>query len=495
MKKMLTALAVWALAVLVLPVTADIPNVNIDPESAVSTEHAVTVKGQRIPYRATAGTLPVWDAEGKTIASVFYVYYERTDIKDKSRRPLFFSFNGGPGSSSVWMHLGYTGPRNLIIDDEGHPVQPYGIRDNPHSIIDMADIVFVDPVNTGFSRILGDADRSLFFGVNEDIAYLARWIETFVTRRERWRSPKFLIGESYGTTRVSGLAAQLQEAHRMFLNGVILVSPTSLGIERGGPVSSALHLPYFTAAAWYHKALPADLQALDLDDLLPKVETWTLDVFLPALSRGGFLDDARRLEIARTVARYSGLSEQVVLNNNLVVPTSLFWKELLRDQGLTIGRLDSRYRGVDRDAGGVVRDYDPAMASWNHSFTPAINHYLREVLGYKTDLSYNIFGPVRPWNRMGDRTGETLRQAMAQNPYLRVMIQSGYFDGGTDYFSAKYTMWQLDPSGKLRDRLRFEGYRSGHMMYLRKEDLAVSNEHIREFVRDALPPPGAPAKY
>jgi len=495
MNKVRTSLMFVALAVFILPAAAEFPNVNIDPESAVSTEHAVTVKGQRIPYRATAGTLPVWNDEGRAIASVFYVYYERTDIKDQSRRPLFISFNGGPGSSSVWMHLGYTGPRNLIIDDEGHPVQPYGIRDNPHSIIDIADIVFVDPVNTGFSRILGDADRSLFFGVNEDIEYLARWIESFVTRRERWRSPKFLIGESYGTTRVSGLAAQLQEAHRMFLNGVILVSPTSLGIERGGPVAAALHLPYFTAAAWYHKVLPSDLQAQDLDDLLPQVETWTLDVFLPALARGGFLEDGRRREIAMTVARYSGLSEQVVLNNNLVVPTSLFWKELLRDKGLTIGRLDSRYRGIDRDDGGIVRDYDPAMASWNHSFTPAINHYLREVLGYKTDLSYNIFGMVRPWNRMGDRTGENLRQAMAQNPYLRVMIQSGYFDGGTDYFSAKYTMWQLDPSGKLRDRLRFEGYRSGHMMYLRKEDLAVSNEHIREFVRDALPPSGVPAKY
>lgn len=470
-------------------------NVGIEPESSVTTENTVMIKGQRIPYRATAGTQPVWDEGGKTIASVFYVYYERTDVKDRTRRPLFVSFNGGPGSSSVWMHLGYTGPRRLEIDDEGHPVQPYGVRDNPHSILDIADIVFVDPVNTGFSRIVGDADRRLFFGVNEDIAYLARWIETFVTRRERWRSPKFLIGESYGTTRVAGLAARLQEAHRMFLNGVILVSPTSLGIERRGPVAAALHLPYFAATAWYHQVLPDDLQSLDLDDLLPQVEAWTLDEYLPALARGGFLDGDKRREVARAAARYSGLSEQALLNNNLVIAPSLFWKELLRDKGLTIGRLDSRYRGVDKDDGGVVRDYDPAMASWNHSFTPAINDYLREVLKYKTDLTYNIFGPVRPWNREGDTTGENLRLAMAQNPWLRVMIQSGYYDGGTDYFSAKYTMWQLDPSGKLRDRLRFEGYRSGHMMYLRKEDLAVSNEHIREFVKESLPQEGAPAKY
>ncbi len=469
--------------------------VEVVADTAVTTSHAVTIQGQRVPYTATAGTQPVWDDDGEPIASVFYVYYERTDVRDRSRRPLVFSFNGGPGSASVWMHIGYTGPRFLAIDDEGFPVQPYGVIDNEHSILDVADIVYVDPVNTGFSRIVGDADREQFFGVNEDIAYLARWIDTFVSRHGRWTSPKYLKGESYGTTRVAGLARRLQNSHWMYLNGVILVSPTGLGIARGGPVGDALSLPYMTATAWYHRALPPELQQRDLDDLLPEVEEFTVEEFIPALARGGFLEAERRRDISRQVARYSGLSEAVVRQSNLAVPTRRFWKELLRDRGLTVGRLDSRYRGVDREDAGDAYDFDPALTAWNHSFTPAINHYLRGELGFETDLRYFIFGPVHPWNRDGDTTGEDLRNAMAQNPFLHVMTQAGYYDGATDYFSAKYTMWNMDPSGRLSDRMRFEGYRSGHMMYLRQEDLASSNRHIREFIRESIPAEGMPARY
>jgi carboxypeptidase C (cathepsin A) len=470
-------------------------NVAVPVDTAITTAHTVTIGGQRVPYRTTVGTQPVWDADGRPIASVFYTYYERSDVRDRTRRPLVVSFNGGPGSASVWMHIGYTGPRFLAIDDEGNPVQPYGVSDNAHSILDVADIVYVDPVNTGFSRILGDANRNQFFGVNEDIAYLARWIDTFVSRNNRWTSPKFLIGESYGTNRVSGLARRLQGSHWMFLNGVILVSPTGLGISRDGPAGAALTLPYYAATAWYHRVLPADLQARDLAELLPEVEEFTVNELMPALARGGFLDPARRRELAQRVARYSGLSEQAVLNHNLAVPTGFFWKELLRHQGLTVGRLDSRYRGVDRMDAGDRYDHDPALTAWNHSFTPAINHYLRDVLGYRTDLQYWIFGPVNPWNRQGDNTGEDLRAAMAQNPYLHVLVQAGYYDGGTDYFSAKYTMWNMDPSGRLADRLRFEGYRSGHMMYLRQEDLATSNDHIRQFIRQAISAAAVPARY
>ncbi len=463
-------------------------------DDATSQTDVVTIGGQRVPYRVTTGTQPVWNADGEPIASVFYVYYERTDVRDRASRPLVISFNGGPGSASVWMHIGYTSPRFLRIDDEGYPVQPYGVTSNEHSILDVADIVYIDPVNTGFSRIIGDADRSQFFGVNEDISYLAGWIDTFVSRNGRWPSPKFLIGESYGTNRVSGLARQLQSSHWMFLNGVVLVSPTPLGVDRQGPVGDALTLPYYAATAWYHQQLEPALQQRDLDDLLPEVEQFTIDRLIPALSRGGFIDDAERRAIAREFARYSGLSERAVLQHNLAVPTSFFWKELMRDEGYTVGRLDSRYRGIDRSDAGVRYDYDPALTSWNHAFTPAINHYLRDVLSYETDLQYWMFGPVHPWNRANDNTGENLRQAMAENPFMRLMVQSGYFDGGTDYFSAKYTIWNLDPSGRLSDRIRFEGYRSGHMMYLRREDLATANEHIREFIRNSIPPEGYPAR-
>jgi len=465
-------------------------------ESAVTSTSQVTIKGKVVPYKVTAGTQPVWDKDGKVIASLFYTYYERTDVTEKNKRPLILSFNGGPGSASVWMHIAYTGPKMLNIDDEGYPVQPYGIRDNPHSILDVADIVYVDPVNTGFSRILDPkAERATFFGVNADVTYLADWLSTFVSRNNRWTSPKYLIGESYGTTRVSGLALELQNAHWMYLNGVILVSPTELGIKRDGPVNDALSLPYYAAAAWYQKALPADLQQKDLNAVLPEVEAFTIDELIPAIAKGGFIDEAKQKQIAAKMSRYSGLSEKSILQHNLVVPTQFFWKELLREKNFTVGRLDSRYLGLDKMNAGNAPDYNAELTSWLHAFTPAINYYLRDVLKYKTDIKYNMFGPVHPWDNKDDRTGENLRQAMAENPYMHLMVQSGYFDGATTYFEAKYTMWQIDPSGKMKNRMRFEGYRSGHMMYLRAEDLATSNEHIRDFIKKSTPAPGQPAKY
>lgn len=492
-----SALIILAVTTFLLaPELSEASERHLPADTTVVTQSTVTVKGQRIPYKATAGTMPVWNEHGKVMASLFYVYYERTDIRDKSRRPLVFSFNGGPGSASVWMHIGYTGPRFLNIDDEGFPVQPYGVSENPHSILDVADIVYIDPVNTGFSRILSDdATRDMFFGVQADIRYLAEWINAFISRYERWQSPKYLKGESYGTNRVSGLAHELQARHWVYLNGVILVSPTGLGIDRGGPVGRALYLPYYAATAWYHGALDEDLQSQDLYDFLPEVERYTIEELIPTMAHGGFLDETRRLETARTISRYSGIDVQHVLDYNLAIPTSFFWKELLRSDGLTVGRLDSRYRGIDRSDAGLRPDHDPALMSWNHSFTPAINYYLRGELGFKTDLKYNIFGPVHPWDRTNDTTGDDLGRAMAMNPFLNVLVQAGYYDGGTDYFSAKYTMWHIDPSGKMQDRFRFEGYRSGHMMYLRQEDLATSNEHIRQFIRSTIPAEGQPAQY
>lgn len=471
-------------------------NLVFNPDQSVITEHITTIKGQKVPYKATTGTMPVWDEDGKAIAGLFYTYYERTDIKNNESRPLVISFNGGPGSASVWMHIAYTGPTLLKIDDEGYPVQPYGIKENPYSILDVADVVYVNPVNTGYSRAISkDTPKATFFGVNADIKYLASWIGSFVTRTNRWASPKYLIGESYGTTRVSGLALELQEKQWMYLNGVILVSPTTLGINRGVATDGALKLPYFAATAWYHKMLPPDLQNKDLTDMLPEVEEFTMNELLPAMSKGGALEEGKRKEIAAKIARYSGLSEKVVLQNNLDVPTGYFWKELLRDQGFTVGRLDSRYKGIDKKDAGDRVDFNAELTSWLHSFTPAINMYLRNELKYKTDFTYNMFGPVRPWDNSNDNTGENLRQAMAQNPYLHLMVQSGYYDGACDYFNAKYNMWQMDPSGKLKDKMSWKGYRSGHMMYLRKQDLETANEDIRDFIKASIPKAGQAAKY
>ena len=477
---------------------------NIEIDNSVVTEHETKILGKRVKYSATTGTQPVWNGDSDPVATLFYTYYQRTDVKDNTTRPLIISFNGGPGSASVWMHVAYTGPRILNIDSEGYPVQPYGVQTNPYSILDVADIVFVNPVNTGYSRVLPKADgtmpskdeqQKMFFGVNADISYLAEWVNTFVTRNNRWRSPKYLIGESYGTTRVSGLALELQNRQWMYLNGVVLVSPTDIGIERNGPVKAANRLPYFAATAWYHNRLDETLQSKDLLELLPEVEDFTINELIPALAKGGFVSENEKRTVLAKMARYSGLSEAAIAQNNLDVSTAFFWKDLLRDEGKTLGRLDSRYLGIDAKQSGDRPDYWAELTSWLHSFTPAINYYLREELNYKTDIKYNMFGNVHPWDRSNNNTGENLRLAMAQNPYLNVMIQAGYYDGATNYFDAKYTMWQLDQSGNMRDRLSFKGYRSGHMMYLRRDDLKQSNQDLRTFIAESMPAKGEPAIY
>lgn len=473
-------------------------------DESVVTEHKTKINGKTVKYTATTGTQPVWNDEGEPTATLFYTYYKRTDVDNAQNRPLLMSFNGGPGSASVWMHVAYTGPRTLKIDDEGYPVQPYGVKTNPYSILDVADIVFVNPVNTGYSRVVAnkegelpskDAQKKMFFGVNADISYLAEWLNTFVTRHERWTSPKYLIGESYGTTRVSGLALELQNSQWMYLNGVVLVSPTEIGIKREGPVESANRLPYFAATAWYHKKLSAELQNKDLLELLPEVEQFTVHELLPALAMGNALSDERKAEIVAQYAKYAGISQQAIERSNLDVSTMFFWKELLRDEGKTVGRLDSRYLGIDGKEVGARPDYWAELTSWLHSFTPAINHYIRSELNYKTDIKYNMFGPVHPWDRTNNNAGEQLRLAMAQNPYLNVMIQSGYYDGATNYFDAKYNMWHIDKSGKMADRFSFKGYRSGHMMYLRRADLEKANQDLREFIQATLPSKDAPALY
>ena len=469
-------------------------------DTTVVTNSEVVINGQKITYKATTGMQPVWDDHGEIIASLYYTYYKRTNIKSNPKRPIIMSFNGGPGSASVWMHIAYTGPKVLRIDDEGYPIQPYGVKDNPNSILDVADIVYINPVNTGYSRPVvkkGEKlDKSLFFGINADIKYLASWLNTFITRNNRWQSPKYIIGESYGGTRVMGLAAELQNKQWMYLNGVIMVSPADYKVLRtDSALSSSLNLPYYTAAAWYHKMLPDELQNKDLLEILPLSENYAINELIPAMAKGGFISETDRNETAERISYFSGIKKKVVLQHNLDIPKNYFWKELLREKnGLTIGRLDSRYKGLDKRIAGDKPDYNSEITSWLHSFTPAINYYLREHLNFKTDVTYNVFGPVRPWDNRNDNVRDGLRQAMAQNPYLKVLIQSGYYDGATTYFNAKYTMWQIDPSGRMKDRFYFKGYRSGHMMYLRSEDLKKSNDDLRDFIKKSSSK-GKAAKY
>lgn len=472
----------------------------IPKDTMVITQHESIINKTKISYTATTGTQPVWNKNGDPIATLYYTYYERNNVK-KASRPLIFSFNGGPGSASVWMHIAYTGPKILNIDDEGYPVQPYGVKDNPNSILDVADIVYVNPVNTGYSRMIPNKegklpDRKLFFGINADIKYLADWMSTFVSRKQRWESPKYIIGESYGGTRVMGLANKLQNSQWMYLNGVIMVSPADYKIYNTGlPIYTALNLPYFTATAWYHKQLPLALQQKDLTEILPEVENYAINNFMPALAKGGFISEDEKQNIAQKVAYYSGLPKKDILQNNLNVSNNFFWKTLLKEKnGQTIGRLDSRYLGYDKTISGSSPDYNAEIASWSHSFTPAINYYIREYLNFKTDMKYFMFGDVHPWDNRNNNVREQLRKAMAQNPYLKVLIQSGYYDGATTYFGAKYTMWQIDPSGTFKNRFTYKGYRSGHMMYLRNEDLIIANNDIREFLKQSASN-GKAAKY
>ncbi|CAM1364300.1 Carboxypeptidase C (Cathepsin A) [Tenacibaculum sediminilitoris] len=469
-------------------------------DTIVTTSNSVTIKGKKVQYKAQTGMQPVFDANGVTKATLFYTYYYRTDITNREKRPLIMSFNGGPGSASVWMHIAYTGPKTLKIDEEGNPIQPYGIKDNPHSILDVADIVFINPVNTAYSRPIvapeKKVDTKYFFGINADAKYLADWLNVFVTRNNRWSSPKYIIGESYGGTRVMQLAHELQNNQWMYLNGVIMVSPADYQLLRTKSSEDyAINFPYFTAAAWYHKMLPQKLQQKDLLDILPETEQFAINSLLPALAKGGYISETERNNVAEKMTYYSGIKKDVFLKHNLEVPNSYFWKELLRDtSGKTIGRLDSRYLGIDRRETGTKPDYSPELVSWLHSFTPAINYYVQNVLKFKTDVKYNMFGAVRPWDFSNNNARENLRKAMSQNPYLKILVQSGYYDGATTYAAAKYTMGKIDPSGKFKDRLFFKGYRSGHMMYLRKEDLEKSNEDLRIFIKNSSENVGA-AKY
>ena len=285
----------------------------------------IRVGSEWLDYSVEVGTQPVWDTDGSEIAYLQYTYYKRSGVNSETR-PLIMSFNGGPGSGSVWMHLAYTGPKVLRVDDEGFPIQPYGVKDNPNTVLTDADIVYINPVNTGYSRTIPlsgkEVDRKKFFGIDADITYLAEWLNTFVTRHNKWRAPKYIIGESYGGTRVMGLALTLQESQWMYLNGVVMVSPADYQVLRvGGPVSEALNVPYYSAAAWYHKQLSSDLQQLSLEKLLEITEAFTVDTLLPALAKGGSLSPEDRDQIASDMARYTGLSKSDILALNLSVPS------------------------------------------------------------------------------------------------------------------------------------------------------------------------------
>ena len=468
----------------------------VNPDLTAVTRHTATIGGKPLAYTATCGMLPIQE-DGKTLAHIFYIAYTKDGAADKSGRPILFSFNGGPGSSSVWMHLGFTGPRRVAYGEEGWlPKPPYRLADNEYSILDESDIVYIDPVGTGYSRMMPGEDAHKYHGVMEDIQSVGEFIRLYISRHDRWASPKFVIGESYGTTRAAGLTGTLSQ-QGIYLNGTILVSTMTLGVQTGDDLSYVTILPHYTATAWYHKKLPADLQGKPLRAVLDESEKFAVGDYTLALVRGNGLAAEEKDAVARKLARLTGLSADYIKQANLRVSRTRFRKELLRDEGLTVGRLDSRYKGVDRDAAGENPESDPAMDAWMGPFTTMANAYFKGELKYETDLVYHIFGDVRPWKGLQTNgmmttavpfvagVGDMLRQALVQNSFLRVLVLEGYYDAACDYFSALYAISHLDLAGAAKDRIKFAFYECGHMMYIRQADLAQAKKDLAEFIRAA----------
>lgn len=472
-------------------------------DNLVSTQHSITIDGKEIKYTVTTGTVVLKEESGrdeesegeKPKAEVFFIAYTKDDVDDPATRPVTFSFNGGPGSSSVWLHLGLLGPRRVWMDDEGNlPQPPFKLVDNEFSLLDETDLVFIDPVSTGYSRPVKGENARQFHGFKKDIETVGAFIRLYCTRYLRWLSPKFLIGESYGTTRAAGLSGHLLQRYGLYLNGVMLVSSIlnfqTARFATGNDLPYILFLPTYTATAWYHKKLADELRA-DLRATLREVEAFAAGEYTLALAKGAALTGDERAEIVRKLARYTGLPADYIERTNLRIEIFRFTKELLREQGLTVGRLDTRYKGRDRDSAGETFEFDPAMAVIIGPYTATFYDYVRRELKFESDLPYEILnGGVWPWsyaefeNQYVD-VAETLRMAMTRNPYMKVMVNSGYFDLATPYFATEYTLSHMGLEEELRGNLEVTYYEAGHMMYVQRASLAQQKADLARFVRSA----------
>ena len=466
------------------------------------TAHTIVINGETIAYTATAGRLVLKaedEKEGeKPKASIFFVAYTRDRGPDMDEathaaaRPITFSFNGGPGSSSVWLHLGLLGPRRVVLEEDGRPLPPpYRLVDNTFSLLDKTDLVFIDPVTTGFSRAVpGEADKQ-FHGFKADIESVGDFIRLYISRNHRWASPRYLIGESYGTTRAAGLSGYLQERHGVYLNGIMLVSVVlnfmTVRFAPGNDLPYLLFLPTYAATAHYHGRLGPDAPA-DLPALLAEVEAFAMNEYALALLRGDALPTEERTAIAARLARYTGLSADYIERTNLRIDIHRFVKELLRDRRRTVGRLDSRYTGIDRDAAGEHHEFDPSYALIQGPYTGLLNDYVRRELRFKSDLPYEILSDrVHPWS-FGEHqnsyvnVGETLRQAMSMNPHLRVFVANGYYDLATPYLATRYTFDHLELDESLRGNVSLAHYEAGHMMYIHDPSLAQLRDDLAAFL-------------
>ncbi|HZT33699.1 MAG TPA: peptidase S10 [Bryobacteraceae bacterium] len=463
------------------------------PEEKTSqTKHTLRINGVEVGYTATAGTLLLKKEDGTPRASIFYIAYTRDGVTDLAARPLTFAFNGGPGSSSVWLHLGVLGPKRVLMDPEGNPLPPpYKLGDNEYSLLDATDLVFLDPVSTGYSRAVDEKNAKDFHGIAEDTKSVAEFIRLYTTRHARWTSPKFLAGESYGTTRAAALSGYLQEQVGLNLNGIMLISCVlnfgTLSFDPGNDLPYILYLPSYTATAWYHKKLPKDLQA-DRHKALEEAQQFARNEYTLALFKGDRLSGEERRQAVEKLARYTGLSPKYIEESNLRVPIHRFIKELLRGERRTVGRFDSRMEGIDANAAGATPDYDPSYAVVQGPYTATWNEYVRSDLKFESDLPYEILtGRVQPWN-WGDfqnryvNVAETLRRAMTENRYLKVFVANGYYDLATPFLATEYTFDHLGLDASLRDHVSMDFFDAGHMMYIRKESLEKVTRDLRQFL-------------
>ncbi|MDO8836783.1 MAG: hypothetical protein Q7V01_14375 [Vicinamibacterales bacterium] len=463
-------------------------------EKVSHTSHTMRLGGRDIRYTATAGTLPIRLDDGKVAARMFFVAYTK-DGDDTKARPVSFLYNGGPGSASIWLHMGSFAPRRAAMADEGfQPAPPFQLVDNEHSLIDVSDVVFVDAISTGYSRVMPGIDNTQFHGQDGDIRAFGEFIAEYLKAYDRWRSPKFLIGESYGTIRSAGLAGELQSRHGIELNGIVLLSALlsyqTLSPAPNNDIAWAVQIQTFAATAWYHKKLPADLQQKPLKQVIDEARVFALGEYLAALTKGNTLTDAERTAMAGKLARFSALSPQFILDANLRVDSARFRKELLRDRRLVVGRLDSRYTALDADAAGERQEFDPSNTALAGPYVATFHDYLKNTLKWESSLHYPTSGNVRPWayvqNRYMDTT-DILRQSMAKNPYLKVLVLCGYYDMATYVGGAEFNLTHMAYDRQITDRVSFAYYEGGHMMYTRASEHAKLKKDVAEFIQSAVP--------
>ena len=471
------------------------------PEDKLSvTHHSVTINGEEIRYTATAGTLILKeeiDKEGeKPKASVFFIAYTRDDVEDTSKRPITFSFNGGPGSSSVWLHLGVLGPRCVKPNEDGElPHPPYQLADNECSILDKTDLVFIDPVSTGFSRAVPGEEAKQFHGFKRDIESVGDFILLYLGRYKRWGSPKLLIGESYGTTRAGGLAGYLQGRHGAYLNAIMLVSVVlnfqTIRFAPGNDLPYILYLPTYAATARYHDKL-SEIDT-EFEAFMDEVRAFATGDYTLALMQGSAVPPDQRANIVQQLAKYTGLTPEYIERTDIRINIMRFCKELLRDEGRTIGRFDSRYKGIDRDSAGEMYEYDPSSAVVQGAYTAALNAYVRDELEFASDLPYEILSRrVHPWDYSDHQNeyvnvADTLRKAMTVNPALKVFVANGYYDLATPFLASEYTFTHLGLDESLQANVTVAYYQAGHMMYIDQAELRKMKNDLDVFLDAVLP--------